>query len=126
MHALASTPDYDAQAEHLQLEDAILARIDVDVGTRPQAGKELYGIPGLRVRTLDPVVTGADGPIDVVTYYAGDDIPVFLLDICFTGEVLRLTASEKLDLADILFGIASDYRAHQTTKIVEFPKSRHD
>jgi hypothetical protein len=45
-----------------------------------------------------------------VTFYAGDDIPVFLLSIFSKGEKTNLSQAERNELKQILGSVAEAYR----------------
>jgi hypothetical protein len=47
----------------------------------------------------------------VITFFSGDDIPVFLLDVFAKGEKIDLTQAEKNALKDILGKIVEAYRS---------------
>ena len=66
----------------------------------PTRGQQALGIEGLYLHSLARAETGADDDLEVLAYVTGDDIPVFLLDICFAGEPLRLTNPERVELAE--------------------------
>jgi len=46
----------------------------------------------------------------VITFYAGQDIPVFLLAVFAKGDKVDLTQAERNELRGELAGLASDYR----------------
>ena len=46
----------------------------------------------------------------MITFYAGRDIPVFLLNVFAKGDKIDLTAAERNELRRELAGLVSDYR----------------
>ncbi len=46
----------------------------------------------------------------MITYFGGDDLPVFLLNVFSKGERTNLTRAEINDLRKELAGLARDYR----------------
>jgi len=46
----------------------------------------------------------------VITYYGGDDIPVFLLNVFAKGDRVDLSQAERNELRKELEGLAADYR----------------
>ena len=54
---------------------------------------------------------GKSGGYRVITYFCGEDVPVFLLDIYGKGGKDNLSKSERNDLRAILSQIGDAYRA---------------
>lgn len=53
---------------------------------------------------------GKSGGVRVITFYSGDDIPVFLLNVFAKGDKVNLTQAERNDLKRILGSVADAYR----------------
>jgi len=53
---------------------------------------------------------GKSGGYRVVTFFAGNDIPVFLLSIFSKGEKANLSQAERNELKQILGSLAEVYR----------------
>jgi hypothetical protein len=49
----------------------------------------------------------------VLSYYAGEDLPVFLLTVFSKGDRADLSARERAAIKKELAGLASDYRRGQ-------------
>ena len=62
---------------------------------------------------------GKSGGYRVVTYFAGEDIPVFLLALFSKGERENLSKAERNALRKELAGIAADYRALVRARVAE-------
>ena len=60
---------------------------------------------------------GKRGGFRVITYYAADDVPVFLLDLFAKGDVVNLTKAERNELREILASLVDDYRASTKSKV---------
>lgn len=54
---------------------------------------------------------GKSGGYRVVTYYGGEDVPVFLLVLFSKGERSNLSQDDRNELKSILAGLADEYRA---------------
>jgi len=53
---------------------------------------------------------GKSGGYRVITFFGGDDIPVFLLNVFSKGERANLSKTERNELRQELTGLANDYR----------------
>lgn len=54
---------------------------------------------------------GKSGGYRVITFYTGEDIPVFLLDIYAKGQKINLSQEEKNTLRRVLQRLAEAYRS---------------
>jgi hypothetical protein len=124
MHAIVETQTFAQGATRAAVSGAVLDRVIDCVAATPRRGQQALGIEGLYLHSLARAETGADDDLEVLAFVAGDDIPVFLLDICFAGEPLRLTNPERVELAETLAEIATEYRASARSKIIQFRKAR--
>jgi hypothetical protein len=110
LHVVVETPDYlrDAQQAGLTTEERmrIVARLSGD----PSAGVEIPGTGGARKLRFAGRGKGKSGGYRVISFYAGQDIPVFLLNVFAKGEKVDLTQAERNELRRELAGLASDYR----------------
>jgi len=59
-----------------------------------------------------------------VTFYAADDVPVFLLDIYSKGETINLTKGERNELKKLLGGLADAWRASVKAKVTKLAMER--
>ena len=53
---------------------------------------------------------GRSGGFRVISYYAGEDLPVFLITVLSKGERADLSGAERLEIKRELAGLADDYR----------------
>ena len=60
---------------------------------------------------------GKSGGYRAVTYFGGDDIPVFLIGMFGKGDKDNLSRAERNELHKILSRIAADYRASVKRKV---------
>ena len=74
-------------------------------------GDEMPGTGGARKVRFAARGKGKSGGYRVITFYSGEDIPVFLLDVYAKGEKIDLTQSEKNELRFILDRIVKTYRS---------------
>jgi hypothetical protein len=120
MHSVVETPTFATAADRAGLTESMLGRVIDAVAAEPRGGKPALEIEGLYLLVLRRTETGAEEDVEVLHYFAGDDIPVFLLDIAFIGEPLSLTKRQRVELAETLSEIAPQYRASVRAKVVEF------
>jgi hypothetical protein len=59
----------------------------------------------------------------VITYYAAEDVPVFLLDLFAKGDVVNLTKAERNELREVLASLGDDYRASVKDSVAGVGKS---
>ena len=55
--------------------------------------------------------------VRVITYYAADDIPVFLLEVFSKGVRINLSKAERNEFKKVLGTIADDYRSQVQEKL---------
>lgn len=110
MHAVAEALGFsdDAKAAGMTATDltALINRLSAD----PQAGNVIVGTGGARKVRVAGRGKGKSGGFRVISYYAGDDLPVFLITVFSKGDRADLTARERAELKKELAGLASDYR----------------
>ena len=67
---------------------------------------------------------GKSGGYRVITYYAADDVPVFLLDLFAKGDAVNLTKAERNELREILASLVDDYRASTKKRVATLGKTK--
>ena len=108
--AVIETPDYLADAEDAGLSRAEREGIVVFLSKSPKAGDLIPGSGGARKVRFAGRGKGKSGGYRVITYFGGDDIPVFLLNIFAKGDRVNLSKAEVNELRQELHGLAEDYR----------------
>ena len=122
MQAAILTPDFIADAADAGLLDDEINAIVSAISQEPHIGDLMVGTGGARKRRFGAKGKGKRGGIRVVSYYAAEDVPIFLLAIIDKGERDNLSRAERNDLRKELTTIADDYRAGQRRKIAELRK----
>ena len=110
MQVVIETPGYLADAKDIGLMDDERRFIVDFVAGNPDAGIEMKGTGGGRKLRFAGRGKGKSGGYRVITFYAGKDIPVFLLSIFSKGEKANLSQAERNELKEILGSIAESYR----------------
>jgi len=80
------------------------------VASNPDAGNEIRGTGGARKLRFAGKGKGKSGGYRVITFYGGDDIPVFLLNVFAKNEKTDLSQAERNELKTVLTALADTYR----------------
>jgi hypothetical protein len=98
----------DAKATGLS-DDERKAIVDF-IAAHPDAGNEIPGTGGARKVRFAGKGKGKSGGYRVITFYSGEDIPVFLLNVFAKNEKTDLSQKERNQFKAILAAIADAYR----------------
>ena len=110
MHTVVETEDYLKDAKQAGLtKDEREAIVDF-IAENPMAGAEIPGTGGARKVRFAARSKGKSGGVRVITFYSGQDIPVFLLNVFAKGDKINLTQAEKNLLKKVLGQLAAAYR----------------
>lgn len=71
------------------------------IAADPTAGDIMPGCGGARKIRVRKPGTGKSGGYRVITYFGGDDVPVFLVTVFGKNEKASLTGNERNALADL-------------------------
>jgi hypothetical protein len=110
LHAVAEMPTFQREAAAAGMSEAEKAELISFLAANPQTGDLIPGTGGARKLRWRRPGTGKSGGYRVITYYAGRDLPVFLLGLYAKGERANLSPAERNTLRSILSGIAASYR----------------
>ena len=80
------------------------------MAANPTAGDEIKGTGGARKVRFAGRGRGKSGGYRVITFYAGWDIPMFLLNMFAKGDRVDLSQAERNELRKVLAGVAENYR----------------
>lgn len=110
MQTVVETPVFIRSAAQARVGEAELDEIRTLVAENPLAGDAMPGTGGARKLRFAARGKGKSGGYRIITFYSGEDIPVFLLDIYAKGEKIDLTQEEKNTLKRVLQRLADSYR----------------
>ena len=117
MHAVIETNAYLKAADDAGMDEEERGAVVDLIAADPQAGAIMPGCGGARKLRVRKPGTGKSGGYRVITYYAGDEAPVFLLTVFGKGEKDILTKAERNALAGLTKtlkdGLASGRRTEQ-------------
>lgn len=120
---MIETSNFRSRAAALTTEEERQAIIDI-VSADPTIGELMPGTGGARKFRLAGRSKGKSGGYRIISYYAADDVPVFLLDIYGKDEKDNLSKAEQNTLRRVLQNIAGDYRASVRTRVMQLRKGR--
>jgi hypothetical protein len=110
MQTVVETPAYLADAKAAGLsEEERRAVVDL-LALRPDAGELIVGAGGARKLRIAGRGKGKSGGYRIISYFAGSDVPVFLLNVFSKGERANLSKAERNTLRVILAELADEYR----------------
>jgi hypothetical protein len=107
------TPTFETQAKRTGLTEAELFHIAEVIAADRRAGDLIQGSSGARKLRFARTGEGKSGGYRTIHYFAGDDIPVFLLALIDKRERGNLSKTEINQLAAILNQIAASYRGER-------------
>src|ERR1700733_5515008 len=110
MHTVIETPDFRSDAKETGITDDERNDIIASLGRNPTAGKEIPGTGGARKVRFGGRGKGKSGGYRVITFYTGEDVPLFLLNVFAKGDKVDLSQAERNELRSELAGLAEDYR----------------
>lgn len=117
MHSVVETDSFIRGAKEAEMSDDERQDLVVFISKNPDAGDLIVGTGGARKLRIPFKGKGKSGGARVVTYFAGDDVPVFLLDVYSKGDKINLSMAERNELRVILGSLADEYRVNQSNKM---------
>lgn len=119
MHTVIETEAFAKGAKEIGMDEDDVHEILVYISQNPQAGDLIAGTGGARKLRFPLRNKGKSGGVRVITYYAADDIPVFLLDVFAKSDKINLSKKERNVLKSILEDMAQDYRENVKRQIAK-------
>ncbi len=111
MQTVIETPAFLASAKDEGLDEGDRRRIVDWIARNPDAGDLMPGTGGARKVRFAGRGKGKSGGYRVVTFCAGVDIPVFLLDVYGKGTQANLSKAERNELRKVLTALPEAWRA---------------
>ncbi len=110
MHTVCELQSFQrAAADEGMTEIEVRALID-HLAANPTAGDVMQGTGGCRKLRWAVKGKGKRGGYRTITFYSGDDLPVFLITVFSKGERANLSQAEQNALARMTKAIADEYR----------------
>ena len=117
MHTVIETEAFQRSVIAAGLSETEKLEIANYISANPTAGDIMKGTGGARKVRFAGRGKGKRGGYRVITYYAAEDVPVFLLDLFAKGDVVNLTKGERNELKEVLASLVDDYRASTSAKV---------
>jgi hypothetical protein len=110
MQTVVETESFLRDAKAAGLSEQERTTIIDFIALHPAAGDEIKGTGGARKVRFAGKGKGKSGGYRVITFYSGDDIPVFLLNVFAKNEKIDLLQAERNELKATLVTLADAYR----------------
>lgn len=117
MHCVIQTADFARAAKEAGLSEDEVFDIESQLSENPKLGDLIVGTGGARKWRIPAKGKGKRGGARVVSFFAAEDVPVFLLDVFSKGDQINLSQSERNELKTILGELAEDYRESVRQKV---------
>jgi hypothetical protein len=111
MQSVVETPAFLASAAAVGIDDGEQTAIVNFFATNPDYGDIMPGTGGARKGRFSGRGKGKSGGFRVISFYAGTDIPVFLLYVYSKGARDNLSKAERNELKIMLTELPKSYRA---------------
>jgi hypothetical protein len=118
MHAVIETPAFLASAADEGIGEDERAAIVLFMAANPDAGEIMRGTGGARKVRFAGRGKGKSGGYRVITFYAADDIPVFLLDVYGKGTQANLSPAQRNELRKTLTALPKAWRMQMKSNTV--------
>jgi hypothetical protein len=110
MHTVIETPAFLASAADEQIAEDEREAIASYMAANPSAGEIVPGTGGARKVRFAGRGKGKSGGYRVITFYAANDIPVFLLDVYGKGTRANLSQAQRNELRKTLTALPRAWR----------------
>ena len=110
LHTIVETPPYLRDAAAFGLSEDERTEIVSVVAERPDWGDEIIGAGGVRKFRFAGRGKGKSGGYRITSFYAGENVPVYLLAILSKGERANFSAAEVNAFRQFADGIKKQWR----------------
>lgn len=110
MHSVYETAAFLRDAKAAGMDEEERDELVTYLAMNPHAGDVIVGTGGARKLRWRRPGTGKSGGYRVITYYAGYDMPVFLLNIFTKGMRSDLSQADRNAIRDGMPGLIARYR----------------
>lgn len=125
MQTVIQTPTFLADAKAAGVTDDEMLAIVNTISADPQAGDVIVGTGGARKVRIGGKGKGKSGGYRIITFYAAEDVPVFLLALVSKGQRANISPAERNELRVILGTLADAYREGVAEKITALRQGHH-
>ncbi|MCQ9147641.1 MULTISPECIES: type II toxin-antitoxin system RelE/ParE family toxin [Brucella/Ochrobactrum group] len=119
MQTVIETPAYLASAKDENVSDQELKDIVSFIAANPDAGDIMPGTGGARKLRFGGKGKGKSGGYRIITFYADENMPVFLLDIYSKDTQANLSQAERNELRKLLTALPGEWRKHSAARQIK-------
>jgi len=116
MHTVVETPAFLASAADERIGDDERQAIVLFMASNPDVGEIIPGTGGARKVRFAGRGKGKSGGYRVISFFAADDIPVFLLDVYSKDTQGNLSHAQRNELRKTLTALPRVWRERMKTK----------
>jgi hypothetical protein len=116
MHTVAEFEGFERDAHNAGMGDDDIVELADHLASDPCAGVIMPGTGGARKFRFAGFGKGKSGGYRVVTYFAGYDLPVFLVTVFAKGDRDNLSQAMRNEVRKELAGVAEVYRRSERMK----------
>jgi hypothetical protein len=109
MHTVSLTKPFEIAAKRAGMTDVEIGDVVTFLAENPEAGDELAGTGGCRKVRIAGRGKGKSGGYRTITFYSGENMPVYLITVFSKGEKSNLTSSEAAALKAITKNIVAEH-----------------
>jgi hypothetical protein len=110
MHTVAQTKAFEKSADDAGMSEEEIEDLISYLAENPMAGDEMEGTGGCRKIRVAGRGKGKSGGYRTVTFYSGENLPVFLITVFGKGEKSNLTPKEKAAIRTLTKAIVTEYK----------------
>ena len=118
MHAVALTHAFVRAAERAGMTEEEVSDVVDFLAVNPTAGDPIVGTGGCRKLRVAGQGKGKSGGYRTITFYSGEDMPVFLITVFSKGMRSNLSKAERNRLRSLTKELVSGYKG----KVAALPK----
>jgi hypothetical protein len=119
MHTVIETPAFLASAADEGIGENELEAIVSFMALHPDAGVIIPGTGGARKVRFSGRGKGKSGGYRVITFFAADDIPVFLIDVYSKDSQANLSQAKRNEMRKTLTALPRVWRDQQKAKAIQ-------
>ena len=124
MHTILLMPQFLRACRRLAVTEEELWEMKLQMSGDPTFGDLIRGTGGARKTRFPREDCGKRSGLRLVSYYAGDDVPLFFLDVYGKGEKISISKAEQNELRGILSQIGDAYRESQKACVAQLAERR--
>jgi hypothetical protein len=110
VQTVLETPGFTSDCKEAGISDEELADIIDVISSNPKAGEVIPGTGGARKLRFAKEGGGKRGGYRTIHYYAGEDVPVFLLALVAKNQRADISQKERNQFRERLPRLAAAYR----------------